>query len=254
MADERRTAMAPPSLPHPVDHLPGHDLPDRATTARQALRLAGADPLDALPGPEHPLRAPSRATRAPQSPGGEFAGRLPGPKGPDRLASGDLPAHRAHTFVLPATPESAGVARRAVRRTLTSWHIHADDVDNAVLVTSELVTNAVTHSGSERIVCRLHLVGRRLRVEVEDQNLGSTLPASRQACPDDQNGRGLVLVEAVCDDWGVGPAPNRTGRVVWADLTTTPSPPVPPTPATPPARPVPHSAEGSVPHVPTAQP
>ncbi|MFD7436771.1 ATP-binding protein [Streptomyces sp. NPDC059861] len=253
MADERRTAMAPPSLPHPLDRLPGHELPDHAPTARQALRLAGTDFLGPLPGSEHTLRAPSKATRSPQPPGGEFTGRLPGPKGPDRLASGDQPAHRAHTFVLPATPESAGVARGAVRQTLTSWHTHADDVDNAVLVTSELVTNAVTHSGSERIVCRLHLTGRRLRVEVEDQNLGSTLPASRQACPDDQNGRGLLLVEAVCDDWGVRPAPNRTGRVVWADLTTTSSAPVPPSP-TPPARPIPHSAEGSVPHVPTAQP
>ncbi|WP_229865586.1 ATP-binding protein [Streptomyces spinoverrucosus] len=247
MADERRTAMAPPSLPHPLDRLPGNDLPDRLPTTRQALRLSGADPFCRPPGSEHTLRAPSKATRTPQSPGGEFTGRLPGPKGLDRLASGDQPAHRTHTFVLPAAPESVGAARRTVRETLTSWHTGPDDLDNAVLVTSELVTNAVTHSGSERIVCRLHITGDRLRIEVEDQNLGSTLPTPRQACPDDQNGRGLLLVEAICDDWGVRPAPNRSGRVVWADLTTTR-----PRPATP-ARPVPHSAEGPVPHAPTAQ-
>ncbi|QOV47477.1 ATP-binding protein [Streptomyces chromofuscus] len=162
-------------------------------------------------------------------------------------------------FVLPAAPESAGVARRTVRETLTSWHIHPDDVDNAVLVTSELVTNAVTHSGSERIVCWVHATGNRLRVEVEDQNRAATLPAPRQACPDDQNGRGLLLVETLCDDWGVRPAADRSGRVVWADLTTThprpaPTTPVPtPVPTAPPARPIPHSAEGSVPHAPTAQ-
>ncbi|MBG0857383.1 ATP-binding protein [Streptomyces spinoverrucosus] len=243
--------MAPPSLPHPLDRLPGNELPDRLPTARQALRLSGADPFGRLPGSEHTLRAPSKATRSPQSPGGEFTGRLPGPRGLDRLASGDQPAHRAHTFVLPAAPESVAAARRTVRETLTSWHTRPDDLDNAVLVTSELVTNAVTHSGSERIVCRLHSTGDRLRIEVEDQNLGPTLPVSRQACPDDQNGRGLLLVEAVCDDWGVRPAPNRSGRVVWADLTT---PHHRPAPAAPPARPVPHSAEGSVPHAPTAQP
>ncbi|MFG3661806.1 ATP-binding protein [Streptomyces sp. NPDC047706] len=253
MADERRTALAPPSLPHPLDHLPGHGLPDRPPAARQTLQPSAACPLP-LPGPELTLGAPSKAAPSPPASAGGFTGRLPGPPGPGRLAAGDRTAHRAHSFVLPAAPESAGAARQAVRRTLTSWHSHPDDVDNAVLVTSELVTNAVTHSGSERIVCRLHSTGLRLRVEVEDQNLGSTLPAPRQACPDDENGRGLLLVEAVCDGWGAGPAPNGSGRIVWAELTTSFLHPLTSVPTAPPARSVPHSAEGPAPHVPTAQP
>ncbi|MFI9612625.1 ATP-binding protein [Streptomyces sp. NPDC052023] len=253
MADERRTALAPPSLPHPLDRVPGHGLPDRPPAARQALQPSAACPLP-LTGPEHTLGAPSKATPPVPAPAGVFTGRLPGPPGPGRLAAGDRPDHRAHTFVLPATPESAGAARRAVRRTLTSWHTHADDIDNAVLVTSELVTNAVTHSGSARIVCRLHSTGLRLRVEVEDENLGSTLPAPRQACPDDQNGRGLLLVEAVCDGWGAGPAPNGSGHIVRADLKISLPHPLPSVSTASPARPVPHSAEGSAPHVPTAQP
>ncbi|GAA3292299.1 hypothetical protein GCM10020295_11240 [Streptomyces cinereospinus] len=157
-------------------------------------------------------------------------------------------------FVLPAVPESAGAARRAVRETLTAWHTGAGDVDNAVLVASELVTNAITHSGSERIVCRLHTTAARLRIEVEDQNLRPALPAPREAGPDDQNGRGLLLVAAVCAGWGVRPAPHHAGRVVWADVTTTRPRPVPTSPAAPPARPIPHSAEGPVPHATTAQP
>ncbi|WP_053757630.1 ATP-binding protein [Streptomyces sp. AS58] len=246
--------MAPPSLPHPLDRLPEDEWP--GLLPGPPVRLSAPEPFGRPAGAE---RAPRTAQtphvpHPPQPPGGERPGRLPGPSGPDPLASGDL--RRPHTFVLPAAPESVAAARASVRATLSAWHIDIDVVDSALVVLSELVTNAVTHSASERIVCRLHGTADRLRIEVEDQSRGASLPAPRHAGPDDQSGRGLLLVEALCSDWGVRETPQRSGRVVWAELSTEPADaaPITPTPTAFAARPVPHSAEGSLPDAPTALP
>ncbi|MGI3223019.1 ATP-binding protein [Streptomyces sp. GTA36] len=134
-------------------------------------------------------------------------------------------------FGLSPTPASVGVARRNVRELLSEWGASPETCDNAVLVTSELVTNALTHTASEWIVCRLRTAGGRLHIEVEDQNRGLTLPAQRSAGPDDQGGRGLMLVGMVSNDWGVKDSANGSGRVVWAVL---PSQPVPSPPASSP--------------------
>ncbi|WP_330287098.1 ATP-binding protein [Streptomyces sp. NBC_00576] len=123
-------------------------------------------------------------------------------------------------FVLTATPASVGTARRKVREVLGAWGVGPDTSDNALLVTSELVTNALTHAASERIVCRLHLSTGRLYIEVEDENRGGTLPAQRRPGPDEQCGRGLLLVGVLSSDWGVRDAPHGSGRVVWAELPT----------------------------------
>ncbi|MFF0226808.1 ATP-binding protein [Streptomyces sp. NPDC004629] len=152
-----------------------------------------------------------------------------------------------HAFDLPATPASVGAARRAVRALLTSWGIDDEVRDNAVLVTSELVTNAVNHSASERIACRLHSAAGRLRIEVEDQNRAAALPAPRRPDPDDQSGRGLLLVEALSRDWGVT-GTHRSARVVWAELATTTG--TAPSPAPLPDRPARHPAEGRPAHGP----
>ncbi|WP_143674629.1 ATP-binding protein, partial [Streptomyces caniscabiei] len=58
----------------------------------------------------------------------------------------------------------------------------------------------------------------RLRIEVEDQNSGHAQPARRRPGLDDQNGRGLMLVGMLSSDWGVRDTPQRSGRVVWAEL------------------------------------
>lgn len=132
--------------------------------------------------------------------------------------SGDELLHKAGVFGLPAVPASVGAARRNVRELLGEWGISRETCDNAVLVTSELVTNALTHTESDLIVCRLRAAGERLHIEVEDQNRGHTLPACRQPKPDDQGGRGLLLVGVLSNDWGVRDAPHRSGRIVWAEL------------------------------------
>lgn len=164
------------------------------------------------------------------------------PQSTDRLGPAMYPPlgaeayepHRAGVFGLPALPASAGEARRTVRELLGEWGLRPETCEDALLITSELVTNALTHTDSEWIVCRLHITGHRLRIEVEDQNSGHAQPARRRPGPDDQNGRGLMLVGMLSSDWGVCDTPQRSGRVVWAELpsegreTAEPAPPTAP--------------------------
>ncbi|WP_230396643.1 ATP-binding protein [Streptomyces blattellae] len=134
-------------------------------------------------------------------------------------------------------PASVGLTRRRVRELLTAWGVCSETCDNAVLVASELLTNALTHSAGSQIVCRVRVIADRLRVEVEDQYRGPTRPALRQPGPYDQGGRGLFLVDELSTDWGVADAPDGSGHIVWAELTTAPnestqSQPAPAQPAT----------------------
>lgn len=89
--------------------------------------------------------------------------------------------------------------------------------DDALLLTSELVTNAVLHA---RTGVRLSVVTGTtgIHVEVADDDPG--LPRQRTADLDDLGGRGLALVAALAGDWGVRLAPP--GKVVWFDLPTPP--------------------------------
>ncbi|MGW0823056.1 ATP-binding protein [Streptomyces sp. NPDC002845] len=154
----------------------------------------------APPSLPQPLSRPSERPRVPGS------------------ATADEYPDREALFGLPATPASVGVARATVRELLGEWGTGDETCDNAMLVVSELVTNALTHSASDWIICRLRAFGERLHIEVEDQNRGRTHPARRQADPDDQGGRGLLLVSVVSRDWGVADSADRSGRVVWAEL------------------------------------
>ena len=122
------------------------------------------------------------------------------------------------SFRLPSAPASVSAARAYARESLDAWGTPADVRDDAVLVTSELVTNAVAHAGGTQMVCRLRAGGGRLSVEVEDQARARSFPVPRTPGHDSQNGRGLLLVEALCRQWGVREAPRGHGRITWAEL------------------------------------
>lgn len=113
---------------------------------------------------------------------------------------------------LPSGPSSVAAARRFVAATVQTWGLDAV-VGPAVLVTSELVTNAWQHAG---MGCGLRLVRAAgvLRVEVADA--GPATPQPRRASDDDEGGRGLLIVSAVSAAWGIDPAPQ--GKVTWAEL------------------------------------
>jgi anti-sigma regulatory factor (Ser/Thr protein kinase) len=242
--------MTPPSFPQPLDRLSDTRSSGAPRAPWRTATVPGSEKFTDAYGAEWPRRSP-RPTGSTRSPGDERSGRLPGPDGLDSLASGAQPPHHAQAFDLPAAPASVGAARRAVRELLTAWGTGDDVLDNAVIVISELVTNAITHSASERIACRLRSAAGRLRIEVEDQNRAGALPTPRRPDPDDQNGRGLLLVEALSCDWGVTDT-LRCGRVVWAEISDTDGS----VPSLPPSdRSTPHSAEGHLPHGPRfAQP
>ncbi len=111
-------------------------------------------------------------------------------------------------------PEAARHARRFTRRTLRAWDVPGDTVDAALLVVSELVTNALVHTGGP-VRLDLSLVGHRLRLAVADSSPRS--PAQPTSIGwEATGGRGILLVEAVSAAWGTVPVSG--GKQVWADL------------------------------------
>ncbi|GAA3646804.1 ATP-binding protein [Streptomyces iranensis] len=125
---------------------------------------------------------------------------------------------RHDVFRLPALSTSVAEARRHVVRRLGSWGIDQDTRDSAELIVSELFTNAVRHTSSEDVRCSLQLIGTRLRLEVADQGCARTVPEARSVSADQEGGRGLMLVEAMSEAWGVRPNQGGAGRAVWAYL------------------------------------
>lgn len=128
---------------------------------------------------------------------------------------------RAHWLELPGHRTSVGAARRFVGARLTSWRVPDDACANAVLLVSELATNAVLHTVSLRILCGIGLLpDDRLRLEVHDRDgSGRRLPR-RAPGPDDEGGRGLLLVREIADSWGVARSALTGGNAVWANLAT----------------------------------
>ncbi|MEW2166472.1 SpoIIE family protein phosphatase [Streptomyces sp. NPDC007084] len=111
---------------------------------------------------------------------------------------------------LPEGPEAAGVARRHVREQLARWHLD-DLVMTTELLASELVGNVVRHARGPiglRLLCSGSLV-----CEVSDASL--TMPRIRRASDTDEGGRGLQLVNALCERWGSRYTPE--GKAIWTE-------------------------------------
>lgn len=132
----------------------------------------------------------------------------------DRCPGSDV---RRYVFELPARTESVALARRLTRNRLARWDFSEDTGDIALLVVSELVTNAVVHTAGDHVACELRDSGGQLRVAVQDQGHTSGGP---QLClsPEGEHGRGLLLVDAVSSAWGVRESTQGPGRLVWAEL------------------------------------
>ncbi|SFK85696.1 Anti-sigma regulatory factor (Ser/Thr protein kinase) [Streptomyces pini] len=148
-----------------------------------------------------------------------------GGTGRPAAAAGDRPPPRGTEFALPARAESVARARRLVRGLLAGWGADEESRDTAVLVVSELFTNAVVHTGSGSVVCELRQEkgaaaeeGTPLRLEVRGRRPGpSAGPTSRTRPPGEEHGRGLLLVGAVSDAWGIREV-HGCGWSVWARL------------------------------------
>ncbi|MEU5364476.1 ATP-binding protein [Streptomyces sp. NPDC005925] len=124
---------------------------------------------------------------------------------------------RRFRFELAAHPGSPAQARRLTRARLNGWSVCEDTCDTAALVVSELVTNAIVHTASTHIVCELHDGDDLLRIAVRDEGCAPGQPhAPAGQRPEDEHGRGLLLVDTLCHAWGT--REQGAGLLVWADL------------------------------------
>ncbi len=118
----------------------------------------------------------------------------------------------AMVTLLPARPSSAGVAREVVTWQLREWHIDSLAEDAAVVIT-ELISNAVRHAQTELELKMVHLP-QGVRLEVRD---GSQAPPIRRpAGHADEGGRGLHLVDALSTRYGVDAEDG--GKRVWVEM------------------------------------
>jgi len=122
------------------------------------------------------------------------------------------------SVTLPAEPGAVGRARALLERTLEQAGIDEGRRFEALLVTSELVTNAVTHGSKpgDEIGLEVSLEGSRLRIGVRDAAHGRTVPVSLSRDEQRAAGRGLAMVEWLAD-WSERIVDGR--REVRAELT-----------------------------------
>jgi len=149
------------------------------------------------------------------------------PLTPTRATGGDaddramgrtvITARAAATFE--PVGRSVAAARAFVRDTLQGWGL-TDIVDDAVVLTSELVTNAVVHAGTAADVLCLRDGDGSVRVEVADHYPDRGLPVQdlghHYGDPDREGGRGLLLCASLADRWGV--EYTSTDKRVWFRL------------------------------------
>jgi anti-sigma regulatory factor (Ser/Thr protein kinase) len=140
--------------------------------------------------------------------------RPAGPTGPGAPQKPLRPtALQKRRVTLAAEPASVGVARGQVKATIQAWEIPVDE-SIAVLLTSELVTNAIRHEKGDTITLVITCAYGQLHVDVHDTSC--TLPVPMDGPPDAETGRGLVLVASLSSSWGY--YRTQTGKAVYFTL------------------------------------
>ncbi|MFH8991796.1 SpoIIE family protein phosphatase [Streptomyces sp. NPDC017940] len=123
---------------------------------------------------------------------------------------------RTMLTIAQAEPERVAGARSHLRSLLHDW-ADSDQVDSAVLLVSEMITNVLVHTDGDALLVA-EVTGeegtRRLRVEVSDGS--DDLPHKRRPGELASSGRGLVLMELLAHRWGVDP--RGEGKSIWFEL------------------------------------
>ncbi|MEU1203649.1 PAS domain S-box protein [Streptomyces sp. NPDC005813] len=178
---------------------PGSDIEDQLAELIRTLDKLAGDAPDLEGAADHVL-----ATLLPDADGHDDV----------TLLLTQLPAAPLATATtdLPARPESVPAGRGFLGAALDSWGLK-DRTDDACLLLSEILTNAVQHAQGPigLHVCR---TDTELTVEISDRS--THLPQPRVASEDAESGRGLLLVRALADAWGV--RPTDEGKTTWFSL------------------------------------
>ena len=115
---------------------------------------------------------------------------------------------------VPCEPGSARRARTLVAAALSTWGM-ADLADAGTLIVTELLSNAIDHTSSRTARVVVHRTGEdRVRIGVADTGRG--IPDARRPPETAEEGRGLLLIQALSDHWGYDRTP--AGKLVWAEL------------------------------------
>ncbi|MGX1850760.1 ATP-binding protein [Streptomyces sp. NPDC055299] len=158
----------------------------------------------------------------------------PGPRQPRRIlpaaclpsapsSSGDISAERRagcideqteHRFNRAA--KSVGKARAFVLAALPVDQLR-HRIDDITLCVSELVTNAVRHGSPAGHLILVRVIVNEMLLRIEVHDAGENRPWLQSPADDDLSGRGLFLVDAFADDWGITPR-DGLGKVVWVEF------------------------------------
>jgi signal transduction histidine kinase/serine phosphatase RsbU (regulator of sigma subunit)/DNA-binding response OmpR family regulator len=142
------------------------------------------------------------------------------PEGPDDdvavlivRTTADRVDARAVVRTIANAGDAVGQARDFAAQTLRSWAVDESVTQDAVLIISELVTNALAH-GRPPVELRLRHDGDHLTLDIHDADRST--PRKQHAAPDEDHGRGLSIVAALAHAWGTRLTPD--GKSVWCTL------------------------------------
>jgi two-component sensor histidine kinase len=132
----------------------------------------------------------------------------------------ESPSSQEITFRLSRSRQTTPRARAALNAVLSGWDLSPTILQDAELVLSELVTNAVRARAPRDRQVGIRIVWMPteeiLRLEVSDA--GEGVPEPRTPGDEDTDGRGLMLVEAITERWGVQQRTGGIGKTVWGEL------------------------------------
>jgi len=122
--------------------------------------------------------------------------------------------HQQYKMTYPGEKRSAAQAREDIRLILLTWALPSL-CDTAELVATELLANAVEHAKASDVKMSIARLGKWVEISVFDP--GSGRPTMHSASPDDEGGRGVMMIDALCSAWGWENSTPTTKRV-WARL------------------------------------
>lgn len=124
--------------------------------------------------------------------------------------------------VLPASNQTPAIVRKTVEQTLRGWGFGGEEVENAQMIMSELITNAVIHAKAQGVRYRIERDGLQVLLAVWDTSPKDPIKFNPE--DESESGRGLQIIEALSGKWGVDRNEcTPRGKWVWAMIDCKPA-------------------------------